>query len=124
MYWTMRKNEQGFTLIEIVAVLAILGTLAIAFMPSLELASNRTKDTKMISDLTTLDSGVRLYRLEHDSYPADLAALIPNYIPNKTYKDAENKEFSYEAVGDSYSLTGHKSDGTSIKADGTAASEK
>lgn len=124
MYWTMRKNEQGFTLIEIVAVLAILGTLAIAFMPSLELASNRTKDTKMISDLTTLDSGVRLYRLEHESYPADLAALIPNYIPNKTYKDAENEEFSYETVGDSYSLTGHKSDGTSIKADGTVASEK
>ena len=52
------KQRQGFTLIEIVAVLAILGMMAIMLMPSIDIASNRAKDTKMVSDLVTLDSAV------------------------------------------------------------------
>ena len=114
------KQRQGFTLIEIVAVLAILGMMAIMLMPSIDIASNRAKDTKMVSDLVTLDSAVKLYRLENGSYPVDLDKLKDDgYVINKDYKDAQNKAFSYAQATDktSYTLTGKKSNGEEVSVD-------
>ena len=114
------KQRQGFTLIEIVAVLAILGMMAIMLMPSIDIASNRAKDTKMVSDLVTLDSAVKLYRLENEKYPESLADLQNGYVANKVYKDAKNQDFAYNYnnTDGSYTLTGEKSNGEVVAADG------
>ena len=115
------KQRQGFTLIEIVAVLAILGMMAIMLMPSIDVASNRAKDTKMASDLVTLDSAVKLYRLENGTCPASLADLQNGYVAKKEYKDAKNQDFaySYSNTDGSYTLTGEKSNGDVVMADGS-----
>ena len=115
------KQRQGFTLIEIVAVLAILGMMAIMLMPSIDIASNRAKDTKMVSDLVTLDSAVKLYRLENEKYPESLADLQNGYVANKVYKDAKNQDFAYNYnnTDGSYTLTGEKSNGDVVMADGS-----
>ena len=118
------KQRQGFTLIEIVAVLAILGMMAIMLMPSIDIASNRAKDTKMVSDLVTLDSAVKLYRLENEKYPESLADLQNGYVANKVYKDAKNQDFAYNYnnTDGSYTLTGEKSNGELVAADGVKKS--
>ncbi|HIU64520.1 MAG TPA: prepilin-type N-terminal cleavage/methylation domain-containing protein [Candidatus Avacidaminococcus intestinavium] len=118
------EDKRGFTLIEIIAVLAVIGTLAVALLPSLDIVTDRTKNTKMISDLVVLDSAVKLYRFEHDSYPANLEILKKGYVPDKAYKDAKNAAFKY-SIGsdDSYSLTGQKANGDVIKADGSTIQE-
>ena len=118
------KQRQGFTLIEIVAVLAILGMMAIMLMPSIDIASNRAKDTKMVSDLVTLDSAVKLYRLENEKYPESLADLQNGYVANKVYKDAKNQDFAYNYnnTDGSYALTGEKSNGEVVAADGAKKS--
>ena len=118
------KQRQGFTLIEIVAVLAILGMMAIMLMPSIDIASNRAKDTKMVSDLVTLDSAVKLYRLENEKYPESLADLQNGYVANKVYKDAKNQDFAYNYnnTDGSYALTGEKSNGEVVAADGVKKS--
>ncbi len=118
------KQRQGFTLIEIVAVLAILGMMAIMLMPSIDIASNRAKDTKMVSDLVTLDSAVKLYRLENEKYPESLADLQNGYVANKVYKDAKNQDFAYNYnnTDGSYTLTGEKSNGEVVAADGVKKS--
>jgi general secretion pathway protein G len=113
------KQRQGFTLIEIVAVLAILGMMAIMLMPSIDIASNRAKDTKMVSDLVTLDSAVKLYRLENEKYPESLADLQNGYVANKVYKDAAGEKIVYDHDGASYTLTGTKTNGDVIMADGS-----
>ena len=118
------KQRQGFTLIEIVAVLAILGMMAIMLMPSIDIASNRAKDTKMVSDLVTLDSAVKLYRLENEKYPESLADLQNGYVANKVYKDAKNQDFAYNYnnTDGSYTFTGEKSNGEVVAADGVKKS--
>ena len=118
------KQRQGFTLIEIVAVLAILGMMAIMLMPSIDIASNRAKDTKMVSDLVTLDSAVKLYRQENEKYPESLADLQNGYVANKVYKDAKNQDFAYNYnnTDGSYTLTGEKSNGEVVAADGVKKS--
>lgn len=114
------KQRQGFTLIEIVAVLAILGMMAIMLMPSIDVASNRAKDTKMVSDLVTLDSAVKLYRLENEKYPVNLENLKDDgYVVNKVYKEAAEENIFYKPDGASYILTGTKTNGDVIAADGT-----
>ena len=111
-------------MIEIVAVLAILGMMAIMLMPSIDIASNRAKDTKMVSDLVTLDSAVKLYRLENEKYPESLADLQNGYVANKVYKDAKNQDFAYNYnnTDGSYTLTGEKSNGEVVAADGVKKS--
>lgn len=114
------KQRQGFTLIEIVAVLAILGMMAIMLMPSLDIASNRAKDTKMVSDLVTLDSAVKLYRMENGSYPVNLEKLKNDgYVLNKVYEAASGENIIYKPAESSYTLTGTKTNGDIIAADGT-----
>ena len=124
MFNSIFKQRQGFTLIEIVAVLAILGMMAIMLMPSIDIASNRAKDTKMVSDLVTLDSAVKLYRLENEKYPESLADLQNGYVANKVYKDAKNQDFAYNYnnTDGSYTLTGEKSNGEVVAADGVKKS--
>lgn len=118
------KQKKGFTLVELVAVLAILGMMAIMLTPSIDVATNRAKDTKMASDLVTVDSAVKLYQFENGSLPASIDALKGDYLPNKDYKDAKNTEFDYskDDLANTYTLTGEKSNGKIVKADGMVAS--
>ena len=121
------KQRQGFTLVEIVAVLAILGMMAIMLMPSIEVASNKAKDTKMVSDLVSLDSAVKLYRMENEEFPSNLDQLSNDgYVADKVYKDAMNKNFEYNFsnVNDTYTLTGEKSNGEVINAKGEKIEKK
>ncbi|NLY83095.1 MAG: type II secretion system protein [Acholeplasmataceae bacterium] len=121
MFKSFIKQEKGFTLIEVVAVLAIIGVMALTLTPSIDVAANRAKDTRMLSDLVTLDSAVKLYCFEHDnSYPETLEVLKGGYVPDKDYKDAKNQPFAYsKSDSGSYSLTGSKTNGDVVKADGT-----
>lgn len=121
------KQRQGFTLVEIVAVLAILGMMAIMLMPSIEVASNKAKDTKMVSDLVSLDSAVKLYRMENEEFPSNLDQLSNDgYVADKVYKDAMNKNFEYNFsnVNDTYTLTGEKSNGEVINSKGKKIEKK
>ena len=124
MFNSFFKQRQGFTLIEIVAVLAILGMMAIMLMPSIDVASNRAKDTKMVSDLVTLDSAIKLYRMENEKYPESLADLQNDYVANKVYKDAAGESIVYTLNGTTYTLTGTKTNGDVVMADGAKVEKK
>lgn len=78
------KRHRGFTLVELLVVLAILGLLAGLVGPQVMkfLGSSKSKTAHLqISDLAaTLD----LYRLELGKYPSDIKALVekPSDMPN------------------------------------------
>ncbi|MEG0830998.1 MAG: prepilin-type N-terminal cleavage/methylation domain-containing protein [Acidaminococcaceae bacterium] len=118
--WLQRfkSNKSGFTLIEIMAVLAIIGMLVTMMMPSIDEAVNRTKNTKMASELVTVDSAIKLYQLENNNLPTTLTDL-KDYLPaNKIYKDAKNQE------GEHYTLTGTKTNGDVVQANGKKPDSK
>lgn len=63
-------SRKGFTLIEILIVVIILGILAAIVIPQFAGASDDARKSSTASQLQTLRSAVELYKLQHgDSYP-------------------------------------------------------
>jgi len=71
----MRRTQsiarKGFTLVEILIVVIILGILAAIVIPQFTNASTEARQSSMTSQLQTIRSAVELYKLEHatDGYP-------------------------------------------------------
>ncbi|MCJ7544609.1 MAG: prepilin-type N-terminal cleavage/methylation domain-containing protein [Phycisphaerae bacterium] len=65
----MTRNR-GFTLVEILIVVIILGILAAIVIPQFSSASNDARESALASDLQTLRSQLELYNIQHlDRYP-------------------------------------------------------
>ena len=83
----MRKS--GFTLIEILIVVIILGILAAIVIPQFTEASSEARESTLVSNLQTLRSQVGLYKVQHnDDYPdTTSAATFELGLTDKTLVD-------------------------------------
>src|SRR5215510_1617683 len=96
---TKRRNRRrGFTLLEILVVIAILGLLtgmvAVAVVPTF---SKAKVDTTRTNIGTTMDL-LKQYYLRKNKYPdtgTGLKALVDEQICDKVPKDAWNNDFVY-----------------------------
>lgn len=71
-----RLSQKGFTLVEILIVVIILGILAAIVIPQFTNASEDARKSSLTSQLQTLRSQVELYKLQHrDNYPTDTGAV-------------------------------------------------
>lgn len=103
------KNKRGFTLIEVVVVVALLGILMAIIVPSFEKAGERTKNSKLTADLKALDTAIGLHKLDKGAVPDALADLEPEYInAGSEFKDAKNTALVYTPGTDkqNYQLKG------------------
>jgi general secretion pathway protein G len=71
-----RKREHGFTLVELLVVLAILGFLAAMAVPQLMKTLDRAKADTAKLQIEKLDSILDLYRLEVGRYPTEQEGLL------------------------------------------------
>ncbi len=79
-----RARKSGFTLVEILIVVIILGILAAIVIPQFTNASTSAKTNSVISQLQTLRSQIQLYKLQHnDTYP-DLTTAQWSGLMSKT----------------------------------------
>ena len=70
-----RTRQGGFTLVEILIVVIILGILAAIVIPQFTQASNDARVSSLTSNLQTVRSQLELYKVQHlDAYPS-LAAF-------------------------------------------------
>ncbi|TPW17690.1 MAG: proteinral secretion pathway protein G [Halothiobacillaceae bacterium] len=103
-----RRGQQGFTLIEVMIVVVILGILAAIVVPKIMDRPEQAKITKAKQDIRTLEGVLNLYRLDNSNYPttdAGLEALIqkPSNAPqwkeggyiDRLPKDPWGKEYQY-----------------------------
>ncbi|MCX5632208.1 MAG: prepilin-type N-terminal cleavage/methylation domain-containing protein [Phycisphaerae bacterium] len=64
------KKRNGFTLVEILIVVVILGILAAIVIPQFSDASTEAKLSSLVSDLQTVRSQIQLYKIQHtDALP-------------------------------------------------------
>ena len=71
----MRKRQSGFTLIEVMVVVVILGILATFVVPKITGRSDDAKLTKVQHDVRTLESALALYKLDNFNYPSTAQGL-------------------------------------------------
>src|SRR5574344_2649937 len=63
------KSNKGFTLIELVVVIAILGILAGIAIPRFMDATATARGAKIVADLRTIDSAIVIYNAKTGKYP-------------------------------------------------------
>lgn len=70
------NNKKGFTLIEILIVISVIGILASIVLVNLGGFRSRGRDARRIADLRTMQNALELYYANEGNYPAgDSAAL-------------------------------------------------
>lgn len=68
------RKQSGFTLVEILIVVIILGILAAVVIPQFSDASDDTRGSSVASNLRTIRAQIQLYKAQHaEVYPDDFA---------------------------------------------------
>ena len=70
------KSKKGFTLVEILIVVVILGILAAIVIPQFTDASTQAKESRLVSDLSSVRSQIELYKIQHnDDLPGTVTGV-------------------------------------------------
>ena len=109
------KGDKGFTLIELIVVIAVLGVLATLIIPKVVGVKSDAETKAMEANERIIRNALERYYLEHETYPVKLEDLEEGYldeIPDSFVNHDEildNFENHYvykqEDDGKNYSLT-------------------
>ena len=70
----MKKILKGFSLIELLIVITIIGILAVVFLPKITSGPERARDAQRISDVTDIANAIEMFKQDNESYPDSLGA--------------------------------------------------
>lgn len=65
-----RKLKNGFSLIELLVVISIIGVLSAILMMNFVGTRERSRDSQKIQDLNSLKSALRMYYNDNQAYPS------------------------------------------------------
>jgi general secretion pathway protein G len=73
---TGRKGERGFTLVELMIVMTIIGILAVIAIPSYIRAVQKAKEAVLREDLHTMRTAIDSYTVDKEKAPDTLDDLV------------------------------------------------
>ena len=95
-------DEDGFSLVELMVVIVIIGLLATIVIINVMPAADRAAVTKARADISTLAQGIDMYRLDNLRYPtADegLQALVSGNYIRRLPEDPWGHPYQYSTPG-------------------------
>ena len=108
------KDQRGFTLIELVVVVMIIGVLASIAMPRLANAWDDAKASACKANMKQIEAALELYYFEHGQYPSadseNSNALDKLQLKSVPVCPQNNSNYSYAPT-----ITGSKNTGYTLK---------
>ena len=125
------RNNKGFTIIEILVVIVILGILGTMLVPKFIDKPDEARVTKAMLDIKAIESALKIYKLENTVYPSTdqgLVSLITKtdiepipknfkkggYLEKSSMLDPWDNEFIYRSPGEDdrdYEIISYGADG-------------
>lgn len=111
--------KKGFTLIELIVVVAILAFLATLAIPRVTKVISKARDKTYEANITIIKNALERYYVDYERYPDKIEDLVPDYlqeIPDKLddksngdeSEKVQNRDYEYNPSDDrqSYTLDG------------------
>ena len=76
----LRRNEQGFTLIELMVVVIIIGILVAIAVPLYGGVQARARENACAANVRTLNGAVAMHHAETGEFPADMDELVDSGV--------------------------------------------
>lgn len=95
-------GEAGFTLVELMVVIVIIGLLATVVVINVMPAQDTARIRKAEADIATLEQGIEMYRLNRMNYPSSsdgLQALVSEGFIKRLPEDPWGNPYRYAAPG-------------------------
>ena len=112
-------TSRGFSLIELLIVVAVIGLIAAIAIPNLVNAIQRARQTRSVADLNSLAKAVSMYGQDFADYPIqsslstveNLRTSLASYMANFNAHDGWMRDFMYISDGDEYTMLSYGLDG-------------
>lgn len=105
----MRKKIQGFTLVEIMIVVAVIALLAAVAIPNLLRAKTSSNEASAQATLKSIANSLETYAITNGTYPSETTSLIgaaPPYLNRDYFTTAFNGYMFTASLSDyAYSIT-------------------
>ena len=101
------RKRKGFSLLELLAVVTILGILAVIVVPRIGIHGQAAKRNSCLQYKGDLNAAIERYHWEHDAWPADTntleaAGIYPQAIPKCP---VDNSDYTIDAS--THRISGH-----------------
>ena len=113
-----KAKETGFTLVELLVVVAIIGILSAVAVVNFQSGLDRSKQTKSLASMRGLSSALHAYELDLSYLPADgttttaLATLLSHNLYNTVDPhDGWGHDLEYHTSNDHYTVRSYGRDG-------------
>ena len=94
-----RRSQGGFSLIELIVVVTIIGILAGIALINVRTAQTKAREAALKENLFQMRKAIDNFYADKQHYPSDLQELVPNYI-RKIPKDPITMQQDWEPVMD------------------------
>lgn len=99
------RRDEGFSLIELLIVVAIIGIIAAIAVPQLMNAMDRGRQRRSMADMRNLATANGTLRVDTGAYGATLGALVPTYMQVTPAGDGWGTAWGYSTGADTYMIT-------------------